>query len=140
MAKVKLEIISPDKIVFTGDVEMLILRTIDGEMGILPQHTPLIAGLVPHVMKAKIDGQENLIACLGGFVEVKPDHIVILASAAELPVEIDVNRAKKAYDRAKKRLEEFSLHPENNKDIDFDRAQLALQKAIVRLQATNNHI
>lgn len=141
MAKtVKLEIISPDKIVFKADVEMLVLRSTAGELGILPRHAPMIAGLVPHVMRAKIDGKDNLIACAGGFVEVKPDHIVILASAAELPIEIDVNRAQRAYERAQRRMEEFKKNPELHPDFDFTRAQLALHRAIARLQATGSDI
>lgn len=107
MAKIKLEIISPNKVVYSADIDMLIVRSIAGNLGIMPKHAPLLAGLVPHAMRAMIDGTENLIAVSGGFIQVQPDKIIVLASAAELPIEIDINRAKKAYERAQKRLESF---------------------------------
>lgn len=100
MAKIKLEIISPNKVVYSADIDMLIVRSIAGDLGIMPKHAPLLAGLVPHAMRAIIDGTENLIAVSGGFIQVQPDKIIVLASAAELPIEIDINRAKKAYERA----------------------------------------
>lgn len=95
MAKIKLEIISPNKVVYSADIDMLIVRSIAGDLGIMPKHAPLLAGLVPHAMRAMIDGTENLIAVSGGFIQVQPDKIIVLASAAELPIEIDINRAKK---------------------------------------------
>lgn len=107
MAKIKLEIISPNKVVYSADIDMLIVRSIAGDLGIMPKHAPLLAGLVPHAMRAIIDGTENLIAVSGGFIQVQPDKIIVLASAAELPIEIDINRARKAYERAQKRLESF---------------------------------
>ena len=112
MAKIKLEIISPNKVVYSADIDMLIVRSIAGDLGIMPKHAPLLAGLVPHAMRAMIDGTENLIAVSGGFIQVQPDKIIVLASAAELPIEIDINRAKKAYERAQKRLESFKENPE----------------------------
>lgn len=107
MAKIKLEIISPNKVVYSADIDMLIVRSIAGDLGIMPKHAPLLVGLVPHAMRAIIDGTENLIAVSGGFIQVQPDKIIVLASAAELPIEIDINRARKAYERAQKRLESF---------------------------------
>ena len=66
MAKIKLEIISPNKVVYSADIDMLIVRSIAGDLGIMPKHAPLLAGLVPHAMRAMIDGTENLIAVSGG--------------------------------------------------------------------------
>ena len=104
MAKIKLEIISPNKVVYSADIDMLIVRSIAGDLGIMPKHAPLLAGLVPHAMRAMIDGTENLIAVSGGFIQVQPDKIIVLASAAELPIEIDINRAKKAYETCTKNV------------------------------------
>lgn len=140
MAKIKLEIISPNKLVYTADIDMLIVRSIGGDLGILPKHAPLLAGLVPHAMRAMIDGTENLIAVSGGFMEVQPDKIVVLASAAELPIEIDINRAKRAYERARKRLEEFDKDPQARIDIDTLRARAALARAKARLIATKTDV
>ena len=141
MAKTMLEIISPNKLVYTADVDMLIVRSIGGgDLGIMPNHAPLLAGLVPHAMKAIIDGAENLIAVSGGFIQVQDNKVIVLASAAELPIEIDINRAKKAYERANKRLEEFKKDPEAHLDIDTIRARVALERAKARLAATKTDV
>lgn len=140
MAKIKLEIISPNKLVYSADIDMLVVRSIAGDLGIMPKHAPLLAGLVPHAMRAMIDGSENLIAVSGGFIQVQPDKIIVLASAAELPIEIDINRAKQAYERAERRLAEFNQDPQAHKDIDTMRARGALERAKARLKATKTDI
>lgn len=101
MATIKLEVVSPDKMVYSGDISMLIFRSTNGELGILPKHAPLVTGLVPHAMRIKDEeGAEHLMAVSGGFVEVTPEKIAVLASAAEEPEEIDINRAEQSYARA----------------------------------------
>lgn len=140
MATIKLEIVSPTKVVYTTDVNMLIVRSTGGELGILPHHAPLITGLIPHAMRAKTDDGEQLIAVSGGFMEVQPDKITILASAAELPINIDINRAKQAYARAQERLDAFTNGAEKSKDIDSTRAQAAFERAKARLKATKTDI
>ena len=137
MASIKLEIVSPDKVVYTEEIAMLIVRSTGGELGILPHHAPLVTGLVPHAMRVKLgDGDEQLIAVAGGFMEVTPEKITVLASAAEQPIDIDINRAKQAYARAKERIAKFHQGPPASDDIDFKRAELALHRAIARLRAT----
>lgn len=88
MATIKLEIVSPDKVVYENDISMLIVRSTGGELGILPHHAPLVAGLVPHVMRIRLgaDRDEQLIAVAGGFMEVTPEKITVLATAAERPI------------------------------------------------------
>lgn len=141
MATIKLEIVSPDRVVYTADINMLIVRSTAGELGILPHHAPLVTGLVPHAMRVKIDGAESLVAVSGGFMEVQPEKITVLASAAELPVEIDVLRAQKAYERAKKRLEEFkSCASSAECPVDGKRAEAALHRAMARLKASGKPI
>lgn len=139
MATIKLEIVSPDKLVYSEDVSMVIVRSTGGELGILPHHAPLVTGLVPHAMRVRVSGgdrDEQLIAVAGGFMEVTPEKITVLATAAEQPIDIDINRAQKAYTRAKERIEAFHQGTPEAKDIDVDRAQLALRRAIARLDAT----
>ncbi len=139
MATIKLEIVSPDKMVYSEDVSMVIVRSTGGELGILPHHAPLVTGLVPHAMRVRVSGgdrDEQLIAVAGGFMEVTPEKITVLATAAEQPIDIDINRAQKAYARAKERIEAFLQGTPEAKDIDVDRAQLALRRAIARLDAT----
>lgn len=139
MATIKLEIVSPDKVVYSEDVSMVIVRSTGGELGILPYHAPLVTGLVPHAMRVRVSGSdrdEQLIAVAGGFMEVTPEKITVLATAAEQPIDIDINRAQKAYARAKERIDAFHQGTLEAKDIDVERAQLALRRAIARLDAT----
>ena len=90
MATIKLEIVSPDRVVYAADIDMLIARSTGGEIGILPKHIPLVTGLQPHAMKIHVDGgTEQLFAVAGGFMEVTPEKITVLAlkrAAARLQV------------------------------------------------------
>ena len=139
MATIQLEIVSPDKVVFTEDINMLIVRSTGGELGILPKHAPLVTGLLPHAMRVRVNGSdrdEQLIAVSGGFMEVTPEKITVLATAAEQPIDIDINRAKEAMARAKERLALLHQGAPEAKNIDVERAQLAMQRAMARLRAT----
>lgn len=141
MATIKLEIVSPDKVVYTADISMLIVRSTGGELGILPNHAPLVTGLVPHAMRVRLgaDRDEQLIAVAGGFMEVTPQKITVLATAAELPIDIDINRAQQAMERAKKRIAEFHNGSATiNEDIQVKRAEFALQRAVARLRAAGS--
>ena len=142
MATIKLEVVSPDQVVYANDIAMLIVRSTAGELGILPRHAPLVTGLIPHAMRIKLNGgaEEQLLAVSGGFMEVTPEKITVLASAAEGPDNIDVNRAQKAYQRAKERIAAFHQGaPVKDKDFDVKRAELALQRAKARLVAAKAH-
>ena len=134
MATIKLEIVSPDRVVYAADIDMLIARSTGGEIGILPKHIPLVTGLEPHAMKIHVDAKEQLIAVAGGFMEVTPDKITVLATAAEEPIDIDINRAQRAYERAQERLQKLREDPEEASIIDEQRASLALKRAEARLQ------
>ena len=134
MATIKLEIVSPDRVVYAADIDMLIARSTGGEIGILPKHIPLVTGLQPHAMKIHVDAKEQLIAVAGGFMEVTPDKITVLATAAEEPIDIDINRAQRAYDRAQERLQKLREDSEEASIIDEQRASLALKRAAARLQ------
>ena len=135
MPTIKLEVVSPDAVVYQADIHMLVVRAVDGEIGILPNHLPMIASIVPCAMRVKYeDGREELIACGGGFMEVLNNKITVLASCAELPIQIDVLRAEKAYKRAEERIRKFNSEPLNKSGIDINRAEAALQRAIVRLK------
>lgn len=135
MATIKLEIVSPDRVVYAADIDMLIARSTGGEIGILPKHIPLVTGLEPHAMKIHVDAKEQLVAVAGGFMEVTPDKITVLATAAEEPIDIDINRAQRAYERAQERLQKLREDPEAQASIiDEQRASLALKRAAARLQ------
>ena len=142
MATIKLEVVSPDRVVYANDIAMLIVRSTAGELGILPRHAPLVTGLIPHAMRVKLPGEteEHLLAVAGGFMEVTPEKITVLASAAEEPESIDINRAQKAYQRARERIAAFHQGaPAQESDIDVKRAELALQRAKARLMATKTN-
>jgi len=126
-----LEVVTPERIVYSQQADMVIVKGAEGELGILPNHIPLVTPLkIAPVRVKKSGGQEDLIAVHGGFIEVRKEKVVVLAEAAELPEEIDVDRARAAKERAERRLSEKA------ENIDFTRAQIALQKAINRLKVS----
>lgn len=130
MKTVPVEIVTPERKVFGDDVQMVIARGGDGDLGILPGHTPLVTTLKVSAVRIKMkDGSEQQVAVSGGFMEVKPEKITILAEAAELPEEIDIDRAERARERAEQRMA-----ASGNENLDFRRAELSLQRAINRLQ------
>jgi len=120
-------VVTPDGSVLEDDYEMLSCKSENGELGILPGHIPLVAPLTINAVRMKRDNDEDLVAVNGGFLEVRPDKVTILAQSAEKASDIDVERAEKAKDRATQLLES------NNPDIDVMRAKLALNRAINRI-------
>ncbi len=138
MPTIKLEVISPDAIVYQADIKMLIVNSPVGELGIMPRHLPMITELLPCAMRVKFEDHEELVAVAGGFMEVKPDKITVLASCAETPIMIDELRAQKAYDRAKERIALFNTAPLRHEEIDIPRAEYALQRALARLKTVRS--
>ena len=137
MATIRLDIVSPDKgEIFSRDIDMLIVRSTAGELGILPRHANLLTELLPHAMKIKVDGGENLVALGGGFMEVTPEKITVLADSAELPENIDVERAQRAKKRAEERIAQYKQTTKETL-IDIDRANKALARAKARLLVKN---
>ena len=137
MATIRLELVTPDKgDVLSKDINMLIVRSTAGELGILPRHANLLTELLPHAMKVKMDGSETLVAIGGGFMEVTPEQITILADSAELPENIDVDRAKRAMQRAEERIAQYKQATKDSL-IDIARANKALARAKARLLVKN---
>ena len=128
MATIKLEIITAERQVFSEEVNTVVAPGVEGELGILPHHAPLITMLKPGEVLVRKDSQETYLFVSGGFLEVRPDKIIILADACERSDEIDVERAEAAKHRAEDRLK---THPP---DLDMARAQVALLRSLVRLQ------
>jgi F-type H+-transporting ATPase subunit epsilon len=129
--KQRLEIVTPQKKVFSEDVDFLVAPGADGELGILPGHTPLITSLNVGIMRIEQDSKKFGIVVSGGFMEVRNSKVTVLATAAERIEEIDVARAEEAKKRAEERL--VSKTP----DIDTLRAELALRRAIMRIKAAS---
>ena len=139
MSTIKLDLVTPDGgKVFTHEIEMLIVRSTAGELGILPKHAHanLLTELLPHAMRVKADGTETLLAIGGGFMEVTPNQITILADSAEMAESIDVERAKSAYKRAEDRVNAYKNSPKDS-EIDIKRAEAALARAKARLLVKN---
>lgn len=129
MAKtIRLDIVTPDKVALSEDVNMVIARATDGDLGILPGHAPLIAGLEIWPLRLLTDEGEKQVSICSGFIEVRPEKVTILAACAELPEDIDIARAEAAKERAESRVKA----PEAG--IDISRAEIALQRAIMRLK------
>lgn len=129
--KQRLEIVTPQRKVFSEDVDFLVAPGTDGELGILPSHTPLITSLDVGIMRIEQDGKKFRVVVSGGFMEVRNSKVTVLATAAERTEEIDVARAEAAKKRAEDRL--VSKTP----DIDTLRAELALRRAIMRIKAAS---
>lgn len=128
MSTFLLEIVTPERKVYAQEVNMVIVRGIQGELGIMPGHIPLVTPLQIGPLRVKNGSQESIIAVNGGFVEVRKDKVVVLAESAELPSDIDPERAQAAKQRAEQRLSG------KGGDTDRKRAELSLQRAINRLE------
>jgi F-type H+-transporting ATPase subunit epsilon len=124
-----LEIVTPERRAFEGDVDEVIVPGIEGEMGILPHHAPLISLLGQGVLRLKTGGQEQEFAIFGGFLQVRPDRVVVMAETADMASEIDVARAERARREAEHVLEGGFVE-----SADLASARAALQRALIRLR------
>ena len=124
-----LEIVTPERRAFVGDVDEVIVPGSEGELGILPHHAPLISLLGHGVLKLRRGADEEEFAIFGGFVQVRPDRVVVLAETADMASEIDVTRAERARREAQRVLEGGMVEA-----ADLDAARAALQRALVRLK------
>ena len=124
-------VVAPDGQVLSKEVEFVVVPGENGEIGILPNHAPLIAGLGIGVLRYTENGRISKLAVSRGFMEVVNNKVTVLANAAETAEKINVDRAEAAKDRAQKRLQ--TKTPE----VDVARAELALKRAIARIKAAN---
>jgi F-type H+-transporting ATPase subunit epsilon len=127
----QLEIVTPERELVSESVDSAQLPGLDGELGILPGHAPLITELGLGLLTFRQGANTGHLAVLGGFAEVLPDRVSVLAEIAEHAEEIDVKRAEAARERAQKRL------AAGGSDVDWNRAAVALQRALVRLQVAS---
>lgn len=123
--KMKLQIITPMRTILDEEVESVILKTTEGDMGILYDHEPIVTLLGYGKISYTQDGNKRYASAMGGFAEITKDKVVILTDASEFLEDIDVERAKRAKERAEKRL--------TQSDMDRVRAEIALKKAIARI-------
>jgi len=128
MATLRLEIVTAERTVFADDVSEVVAWGIEGQLGILPHHAPLMTMLQPGDLLIKKDDEEHYLAISGGFLEVRPDKVIILADACERAEEIDVERAEAARHRAEEILK--TRPPE----IDTAAAEAALRRSLARIK------
>ncbi|WP_164217669.1 F0F1 ATP synthase subunit epsilon [Virgibacillus sp. YIM 98842] len=131
MKTLTVSVVTPDGPVLEDTFDMVSCKAESGELGILPGHIPLVAPLTISAVRLKRENQVEQLAVNGGFMEVQPDKVTILAQSAEKPADIDVQRAQEAKKRAERRLQS------KQDDIDFLRAELALKRAMNRLNVGN---
>lgn len=125
---IQLEIITPDASVFQGEVDFVLVRALDGDLGIMPGHAPLLASLQIWPLICTIGNHKKNLFVSGGFLEVNSNTVTIVTLAAEQSEQIDIKRAEEAKKRAEKRL---NAKPQ---ELDVERAQLALHRALGRIK------
>lgn len=129
MPTLSFELVTADQVVLQEDgVDMVVAPGTDGVLGILPRHVPLITTLQPGELRVKRGGEETSVVVTGGFMEVTPEKVLVLADAAERSDEIDLSRAEEARRRAEERL------AGNREAVDAARAEAALRRAMVRIR------
>ncbi|MBN1366390.1 MAG: F0F1 ATP synthase subunit epsilon, partial [Dehalococcoidales bacterium] len=124
---IKFDIVTAERLVFSDQVDEVVAPGTEGELGILPHHAPLMTMLKPGEIMLRKSGEQISLAVAGGFLEVRPDHVIVLADAAERADEIDTARAEAAKKRAQERL------VKSDTEIEKARAEAALRRAIARL-------
>jgi len=128
LPKLKFEIVTAERVVYSDDVDIVIAPGVEGQMGILPSHAPLLTTLQPGELVVRKDGEETAMFVSGGFLEIMQDRVTVLADVAERAEEIDVARAEEAKRRAEERLKERPA------EMDLAAAEAALLRSLMRLR------
>ena len=125
----QLEIVTPERLAFSDTVDSVVVPGIEGELGILPHHAPLLSTLGLGELRIRRSGAEESFAIVGGFVQVRPDKVVVMAETADLAAEIDVEKAQEA-----RREAERALEGGFQEGADLSAARAALQQALLRIR------
>jgi F-type H+-transporting ATPase subunit epsilon len=131
MSSLKIDIVTAERIVYSAEVDIVVAPGVEGQLGILPHHAPLMTILQAGELVVRKGEQEESLAISGGFLEVRPDRVIVLADQAERAEEIDAERAATARKRAEERLKEKPA------GLDEAVAEAALRRALVRLQVAD---
>ena len=126
---IRLEIVTPERLAYEDDVDSVNVPGIEGELGILPHHAPLLSMLGFGELRIRKGGAEEVFAIVGGFVQVRPDKVVVMAETADLAGEIDVEKAQEA-----RREAERALEGGYHEGADLSAARAALQQALLRIR------
>jgi F-type H+-transporting ATPase subunit epsilon len=127
--KILLEVVTPDKQLLSKEVDVVVCTGTDGEFGVLYGHVPFLASLAIGEMRFRDGNATDYAAISGGFAEVTGEKVTVLAEAAELAREIDIDRAKRARERAEQRLQQAQTEK-----IEYTRAEAALQRSMLRMR------
>lgn len=127
-----LDVYTPEKQFYNGQVESVIIASLDGEIGIMPGHLSMVVALTSAPAKIKADGKWHIAAISGGFARITPDEVTILADTAEWPEEIEENRALEAKKRAEERLQA------HRSEVEYIQSRVALERALMRLTVKND--
>ena len=125
---IKLDIVTAECLTFSEEVDVVVAPGIEGQLGILPHHAPLMTTLQAGELRVRKGGEELSLAISGGFLEVRPDRVIVLADTAERCEEIDLARAEEA----KRRAQEYLSHPTT--EVDVAQAEAALRRSLARLK------
>ena len=128
MSSIRLDIVTAERVVYSEDVDVVVAPGIEGELGILPHHAPLMTILQVGELRVRKGGEEFSLAISGGFLEVRPDRVIVLADAAERAGEIDIARAEEAKRRAEEQLSYRAP------GVDAAQAEAALRRSLIRLK------
>ncbi len=128
MAGIRLDIVTAERVVYAEEVDVGVAPGVEGQLGILPHHAPLMTTLQAGELRVRKGGEEVTLAISGGFLEVRPDRVIVLADVAERAEEIDLARAEAAKRRALERLSHLTP------GTDMARAEAALHRSLVRLK------
>jgi F-type H+-transporting ATPase subunit epsilon len=128
LSKLKFEIVTAERMVYSDDADIVIAPGIEGQLGILPGHAPLLTMLQPGELVVRREGEETAMFVSGGFLEVMQNRVTVLADVAERAEEIDISRAEEAKTRAEERLREHTA------EMDLARAEAALRRSMMRLK------
>lgn len=139
MTYLNVEIVTPNGLVYQNDkAKLVVVRTVEGDLGILPNHAPIIAPLKIDVVRIKAEvntDEQDIMAINGGIMEVRDNQLTIIAESAETPEDIDIKRAE----RAKERAEELIQAAKSEHDVDqLKRAEVALNRAINRINVARH--
>ena len=124
-----LEIVTPERLAYSDEVDSVVLPGSEGEMGVLPHHAPLVSTLGVGELRIRKGGTEESFAIVGGFVQVRPDRVVVMAETADMASEIDLEKAQEA-----RREAERALESGYHEAADMAAARAALQQALLRIR------
>jgi F-type H+-transporting ATPase subunit epsilon len=126
---IRLEIVTPERLVYSDDVDAVAVPGVEGELGVLPHHAPLITTIGLGELRIRRGGVEDHFAIIGGFLQVRPDKVVVMAETADMASEIDLERAQQA-----RREAERAIETGYHEGADLAAARASLQQALLRIR------